>query len=164
MKDDVVRSFAMNLDHARNLLDGIDEEQMISQPIDGMNPPAWIIGHLVYSFQEIGAEMGLARWLPDDWAERFGTGAELPSTLEEVPSRTELLSALDDGEKRLTDKLSQMSEAEFNQSLPDERHRHIFPTVASAVMHILTVHAAVHVGQLSAWRRAMGFPRAADPI
>ncbi|MHC4406060.1 MAG: DinB family protein [Planctomycetota bacterium] len=164
MKDDVIRSFAMSLEHARHLLRGVEEGQMVLQPIEGMNHPAWIIGHLVYSFQAIGGEIGLAPWLPSDWQERFGTGTKLPTGSEQVPGRAELSAALDDGEKRLTDRLSEMSEEDLAESLPDERLRHVFPTIGGAVMHILTVHTAVHVGQLSAWRRAMGLPRVADPI
>ena len=40
--------------------------------------------------------------------------------------------------------------------LPDKRFRDTFPTLGHAVLHILAGHVAVHVGQLGAWRRAMG--------
>jgi hypothetical protein len=41
--------------------------------------------------------------------------------------------------------------------LPDRMHRDKFPTVGHAVVHILTAHTAVHVGQISCWRRIAGF-------
>ena len=48
--------------------------------------------------------------------------------------------------------------------LPDEACRAIFPTLGHAVVHILGPHAAVHVGQISVWRRVMGFPALAEQL
>jgi hypothetical protein len=55
-----------------------------------------------------------------------------------------------------------MEEDGLAQPLPDERYRHIFPTIGHALLHILTAHAAVHVGQVSVWRRAFGLPPLSD--
>lgn len=51
-----------------------------------------------------------------------------------------------------------MTDSELDSPLPDERYREVFPTLGHAVLHILTVHTAIHLGQISAWRRAMGLP------
>ena len=50
-----------------------------------------------------------------------------------------------------------LGEAGMSATLPDERYRDVFPTIGHAVVHILTGHAAVHVGQVSVWRRAAGY-------
>jgi hypothetical protein len=47
---------------------------MVAQPSGIVNHPAWVIGHLTYSCQELIGVIGLPAWLPDGWAERFGTG------------------------------------------------------------------------------------------
>jgi len=34
----------------------------------------------------------------------------------------------------------------------------VLPTRGDLLAHILTTHEATHLGQLSAWRRQLGFP------
>jgi hypothetical protein len=162
MISDILRSFGMSMEYGRNLLADLDHNQMTAQPLPGMNHPAWIVGHLAFSFQMIGGELGLEPWLPEHWANLFGTGSILNAG--RYPRKHELLAALAAGEKKLTEHLATMDESDLDQPLPDERCRHTLPTLGSAVLHILTVHTAVHLGQLSAWRRAMGLPPVPDPV
>ena len=137
---------------------------MVAQPLAEMNHPAWIVGHLTYSLQAIGGEIGLTPWLPATWGTLFGTGTMLTTESGSYPSKTELLQRFAVARRRISDRLAEMTESDLSEPLPDERHRAVFPTVRSALLHTLTVHAATHVGQLSAWRRAMGLPRVSDPL
>src|SRR5579884_1581575 len=89
MRDDLLRSFGMAVEHGRRLLADVADEQMCGQPVAGMNHAAWIVGHLAHSFQAIGGEMGIELWLPAGWAERFGTGSRLSSCRADYPSRDE---------------------------------------------------------------------------
>lgn len=164
MLTELQRSFALNLEHATRLLEGLTDQQMVAQPLPDMNHPAWIVGHLTYSLQSIGGEIGLATWLPPEWSMLFGTGSVHSTDPGRYPSKTELLERFTDARQRISDRLAQMTEGDLNQPLPDERHRDVFPTVGTALLHILTVHAATHIGQLSAWRRAMGLPPVGDPL
>ena len=100
--------------------------------------------------------MGLEHWLPDDWAKHFGTGSTPQIARDRYPSKAALLDSLAAAQKRVLDRLAQLGEDGLRQPLPDERHRSLFPTVGHAVLHILTVHAALHIGQLTVWRRAIG--------
>ena len=60
--------------------------------------------------------------------------------------------------RRVRRKLADMDDADLAGPLPDERYRDVFPALGHAILHILTVHTAIHLGQLSPWRRAMGLP------
>ena len=148
---DILRSFSMSMEYGRNLLADLDQGQMTAQPLPGMNHPAWIVGHLAFSFQMIGGELGLESWLPEHWEGQY-------------PGKHELLAALAAGEKKLTEHLRTLADSELDRPLPDERYRDVFPTLGSAVLHILCVHTAVHLGQLSAWRRAMGLSPVPNPM
>lgn len=156
MREQTLNSYALVLDYARKLLADLDDDQMVAQPVEGMNPPAWIVGHLIYSCQMIGTEMGLTPWLPDDWEERFIAGSSVDAAPAAYPIRDELLAMFDDATTKIRQRLEQMTDAELDGPLPDERYRDVFPTLGHAVLHILTVHTAIHLGQLSAWRRTMG--------
>ena len=46
--------------------------------------------------------------------------------------------------------------AVFAKEYPDEKTRKYFPTVGDFVDYLLSAHEANHIGQIAAWRRAMG--------
>lgn len=146
----------LTLDYLRRLVVDAPDTLMTQQVGKVINHPAWIIGHLVHSFQGIGGEMRLDPWLPPDWGTRFGTGSTPAPDREMYPSKAAIMSALDDAQKRILDRLQAVGEEGLKLPLPDERHRPMFPTVGHAVLHILRVHTAMHVGQITVWRRAVG--------
>jgi hypothetical protein len=155
--DETLRSFELTLDHLRRLIADVSDEEMTRQPHGAVNHPAWVIGHLAYSCQAIGGELGITAWLPAEWQQTFGTGSTPVEDRSVYPSKHELLAMLDDGQRRIADRIQLIGEAGMCAPLPDRRHRDKFPTVGHAVVHILTAHSAVHVGQISCWRRIAGY-------
>jgi hypothetical protein len=153
---EIICSYARTLDYLRQLISDVSDEQLTRHTSLAVNHPAWVVGHLVYSCQAIGSELGIDPWLPSDWAKQFGTGSKPVEGKENYPSKQELLDALSDGQKRVTDRLIALGEQGMSAPLPDERYRMMFPTIGHAVLHILTVHSAIHVGQVTVWRRAVG--------
>ena len=153
---ETLNSYSLALGYLRSLVAEVPDGMLVFQPEGAPNHPAWVIGHLVYSFQALGGEIGLAPWLPADWEERYGTGSMPTNERNAYPGKDELLANLGDAERRIRERLLGMTEAELAQPLPDERYRTMFPTVGHAVLHILVGHAAIHVGQLTVWRRAVG--------
>jgi hypothetical protein len=158
MIDETLNSCRLTLDYLRRLVADVSDEDFACQPHGMANHPAWIIGHLTFSCQAIGGELGLMPWLPDDWKDRFGTGSQPTADRHVYPTKAELLAALENGRQRLSSRLNALGDAGMAAELPDERYRETFPTLGHAVVHILGGHAAVHVGQLSVWRRAAGYP------
>jgi hypothetical protein len=154
--DAVLRSFAYSLDYLREQVADVSDEQLVVVPDGFNNHPAWVIGHLTYSCQAMGGELGVNPWLPDAWQMWFGTGSS-PSddfgTL--VSSKTELLEALAEGQRRISRAVVNMSDYQLNQPLPDEKYRNIMPTIRHALTQVLVAHTANHVGQLTLWRRMM---------
>ena len=155
MIEEILNSYRISLDRVRTLVADLNEDQMVSQPIALPNHPAWTIGHLIYGAHMIGQEMGIPPWLDETWLEFFRTGATPQADISVYPSKDELLSALDSAAARLSQKLQTMTDDDLAGPLPDERYRTVFPTLGHAILHILTAHTSIHIGQLSAWRRAM---------
>ncbi|MCA9056284.1 MAG: DinB family protein, partial [Planctomycetaceae bacterium] len=152
-----LNSYGMTLDYLRQLLADVADERLTDQSGGAVNHPAWVLGHLVHSTQAIGGELGLDPWLAEEWSQRFGTGSLPVADRSAYPLRGELLGALSDAQARLEMRRHELDDARMSVPLPDERYRETFPTVPTlghAVLHILTAHAAVHVGQVSVWRRA----------
>ncbi len=157
MVDEVLNSYRLTLGYLKRLIADVPDPDLTRQPIGVVNHPAWVIGHLTYSCQALGGELELPTWLPAEWEPRFGTGSIPISDRSAYPSKADLLTALADGEARVSNRLANLGDAGMSTALPDERHRSTFPTVGHAVVHILAGHAAVHVGQVSVWRRAAGY-------
>ena len=153
---ETLNSFTLTVGFLGRLVADVPDEMMSRQTAGVVNHPAWTIGHLIYSAEAIGGELGLPAWLPANWQQRFGTGSTPQPTGYE--SRGELLSLFADARLRLRERLNELGELAMAQPLPDARYREKFPTLGHAVVHILTAHPASHVGQLVVWRRAMGLP------
>jgi hypothetical protein len=158
MKDAILNSLALHMRTLRELVGDVDDAQMTRQPPGVPNHPAWTLGHIAFSFQGIGEELGLDPWLPEDWVARFKTGSVPAAERQAYPTRQELLDTLADAEQRLRERLSGMDDAALRRPLPDEQAREILPTLGDAVLQVIVGHTAAHLGQLAVWRRAMGLP------
>lgn len=154
---EILNSYSLSLRYLRQLVADVPDEMFTDQRSGAVNHPAWVIGHLTYSAEAIGGEIGLAPWLPGDWAPRFGTGSVPTADRQMYPDKAALLDSLSDAEVRLSDRLLSIGDDGMMDPLPDIRHRESFPTIGHAVLHILTSHAAVHIGQLTVWRRVVGY-------
>ena len=90
----------------------------------------------------------------------FTIGSQPTDDRAAYPSTAELLAAVESRQALLTDAMRNADPSAFEAPTPDEKLRAIFPTVGDLVTSAMTSHIAVHLGQLSAWRKAMGLPSA----
>lgn len=163
MISEILNSFHINLDFLERLVDDVPEEKLTDQPEGLRNHPLWTLGHLACSLEAMAGELGIDPWIPPGWSRPFGPGSQPAPDLEGYPPKEELLQTLREGKKRLTEALSRLDDDELLSPLPDTRYRRRFPTIGHALLHILAAHLAVHVGQLGAWRRAVGLAPVPDP-
>jgi hypothetical protein len=157
MVSEVLNSYRLTLDYLRRLVADVPDVDLTRQPTGLANHPAWVIGHLAVSCQALGGEMELAPWLPSHWEGMFGTGSVPTADRSVYPPKAELLTVLADAQARLSHRTLVLGDVGMSAPLPDARYRELLPTIGHAVVHILTAHAAVHVGQVSVWRRAGGY-------
>ena len=155
MIEEALNSYGIVLDDIRDLIAELSDQELLAQTQGNHNHAAWVVGHLVCSAQAIGEEMGIAPWLSSEWLSLFGRGSTPTSEASQYPARSAVLQALSDAEARIVSKLNSMTAADLAKPLRDTRYREIFPTLGHAVLHILTVHTSVHLGQLVSWRHAI---------
>lgn len=158
MINETIASYRATLQLIGRATSDLGRGQWTAQPSGILNHPAWTIGHLVHSAQAIGCELGLSPWLPDSWAEKFGTGSTPQVDGEVHPGPAELERALVLAEQKVVERLQSMSADVLAGPLPDVRYREVFPSLGHAVVHILCAHTSFHGGQIMLWRRAMGLP------
>ena len=143
------------LNYGRNLTEDLSPEQYYEQPSQGLNHPAWVLGHLSFVAQFGVSLCGGETWLDESWNDNFGVGSTPQNTPEPYPSVAELLEGYEDGHARLTQAVQQADPTLLQKETEIETLRAVFPTQDLLVAHILTSHEATHLGQLSAWRRGM---------
>ena len=94
MVDEVLNSYRLTLAYLRRLVADVPDVDLSRQPNGVANHPAWVMGHLPYSCQALGGELGLATRLPAQWEQLYGTGSIPTSDRSAYPSKEELLAAL----------------------------------------------------------------------
>lgn len=148
--------YGLNLRVARAMVDDLTSEQMVEQPHGVVNHPAWSLGHLVMTADGLARLLGLESEVADGWESVFATGGVPSNDSSLYPPKEELLDALTAQHARNAAALEKAEPAWFATPTPNERRRKRFPTVGDTVVFLMTSHEMLHLGQVAAWRRAMG--------
>ena len=159
MKSAILTTYAFNLTYARKLVEDVPADRMCEQPsIDGKAVPnhaAWVIGHLANTCDFAGKLLGLEPAGPHEWAQLFGNRSSPVPDPSRYPDKDALLKALEEGHARVASAFTQVDQARLS-ARSEAGPAQFFPTVGEMVTFIMTAHEATHLGQLSAWRRAIG--------
>lgn len=161
MLDHVTYLYGFNLGFAQKLVKDLTNEQMAGQAGGVINHPAWSLGHLVVAADHMGHLLGLESSLPDGWRETFRTGGEPSDDPSDYPGKEEILAALEQQHARNTEAVKKADPSRFAEPHPNEETRDHFPTVGDMIVFLMTSHEMDHLGQIAAWRRAMGLGSAA---
>jgi len=156
--DLILPTYNFSLFYAEKLVADVPDERMAAQPVAGrvMNHAAFTLGHLAWANDNGLALLGRQPTLAD-WKGRMGIGATPSDDRSLYPSKAVLLDALKDAHGRLATAVREASPEALAQPGPEQMRR-MFPTVGAMFVGLMTSHEGSHLGQLSAWRRAMGFP------
>ena len=156
MLEHVVFTYAFNLGHIEQQVKDLSDEQMVQQPHGVVNHPAWTIGHLASASNQLAKVLGLDSTFPADWEEKFKTGGTPSANGAFFPPKGQLLAELTAQHARVADAIGKADPATFANEFPDEGTRKHFPTIGAFCGYLMTAHEGTHIGQLAAWRRAMG--------
>lgn len=156
MLQHVVFTYGFNLTVAKRLIADLTPEQMCQQPHGVVNHPAWSLGHLAAASVGILKALGHDASLPAAWGDVFKTGG-IPSADPSVyPSKEELLATYEALHAQVAAAVTAADAATLAQAHPHEGTRKYFPTVGDMIVFLMTAHEMDHLGQLAAWRRALG--------
>jgi hypothetical protein len=152
--------YAFLLDYTHRLVADVDESELARSPIRGMNHPVWILGHLAVCTDYALHQLGERKLTSKRWHFLFGPGSELRPQTSIYPTKNELLAALDAGHEDVSAASERADPAAMERphDIPIAFLEGKITTAREFVAHLMTTHPAVHIGQLSAWRRACGKP------
>ena len=147
--------YGMNLKRAGRLVDDLTEEQMVAQPSGVINHPAWTLGHLGATSDALAGMLGLPSTFPDAWREACRMGSIPSGEAADYPGKAELLEQLRAQHQRVAEAVAAVDGERLQQPTPP-RLRERFPTIGDFATALMTMHEGHHLGQLAAWRRALG--------
>lgn len=158
MYEYALAQYAWHLQMLQGVMSDIDDANITRQPVPKGNHPAWIIGHLALSSDNLLKMMGQPTTVPENLRPLFGRGSEPQAERSIYPSKDALLQQLATVHTAVSQALPHVPREVLDRPNPVPLVQlQSLPTVGNLIMHLLTTHEAFHLGQLSAWRRAMGY-------
>ena len=145
-----------NAEYAERLVADLTEAQMIHQPGEGMNHPAWILSHL-NAYHPVLLAMLTGQTFEDPKGHPFGMQSKPESDASLYASKDQLLADFNKGHVEVREALNAAGES-LAGPMTLERWKGPFPTIGSALGYLMVFHESTHLGQLSAWRRVQGLP------
>jgi hypothetical protein len=158
MIESILRLAADNLFYAEALVSDIEDAKMATQPGGVKNHPAWTIGHLCVGQDIILQMLEMPSAIDPSWLRLFGPGIPPTDDRLNFPLKVELIAALKAAHEKTAAGVREHFDRRSGAANPIPPLVERFPTVGDLVLYFLTTHEATHLGQISAWRRAMEMP------
>lgn len=159
----IVEPARVTLGYADRILTDVGPDRFARMP-DGVrtNHPAWVIGHLGLYPDAVLKLIGrddLARPAPDEYTELFKGGSECrddPSG-EIYPPMNDIIERFRTRSEVVLGAVAEADDETFTAPTPsDHGLADLIPSVGGVANFMLGAHSMMHLGQISAWRRAMG--------
>jgi hypothetical protein len=153
-----IQLYRFSQNYLERLVADLSDEQLTYSPIVGLNTPAWVIGHLTYTTDYLLKLLQQPITYQDDWKKIFGASSKPGDVPANFFSKAAYLKEFTTASERLLAAVSATPADVYAQPNPLMKPGSYFTTIGILTSHILTTHVAVHLGQISAWRRVCGLP------
>jgi hypothetical protein len=136
-------------------------EQWTLRVHDEANHPLWLAGHLGtvdnFMIALLAPEKAVAN---EDYRKKFGMGSRPTSDPAAYPEPAEVLEFMRERRRVLLEILAGLSDDDMSKS-PPQGTPEIMPDVGS-IFEVAVWHEALHAGQITVARRALGFAPLVD--
>lgn len=156
--DDILFAYRWGADQFTRLVADVPDADFAAQPAAGINHPAWLFGHVGVYHDVIVA---LLRGEPFDnpWDAPCGKNSTPLATRSAYPTKEQILAEHAARVARACEAIASAPPAAWTAEFHHPVWGKQFASVGMAVVFLATTHQALHLGQLSGWRRAQGLPR-----
>ncbi len=151
-----------NAAYALRLVGDLTEAQFLAQPVPGrsLNHAAWVLSHLTL-YARVAASLLREAPFEDPADHPYGAKSEPLADPSAYPPKSPLIEHYRAAHDDAGAALDSARDAVFASPTALERWRAMHPTTGDMLVTLMVKHESSHLGQLSAWRRAMGLPRVA---
>lgn len=154
-KDVILSTIASSDQILGAYLDGLSDADILVMPVEGMNPIAWQIGHLIASERGMVEQIrpGVSPALPVGFDEAYSTDAAKKREFSGMLPLADYLALAKTQRAASLQVIESLSDADLDAATGTD----YAPNVA-ALMNMVGVHVLMHLGQFVAVRRALGKP------
>lgn len=157
----IARSLKTVIDLGEAIAKDIPSEKFAHMPHPNMNHPAFCFGHLALYPNKVLAIIGrsdLVREKPG-WDAVLSASAKCVEQADHYPAKADIMEFFSERHRTALHAVLETDTDTFGLENPATgRFKEMFPTVGDVVNFMMGAHAMFHLGQASAWRRAVGLP------
>lgn len=151
----LVTNCLASVQYGKQILADVEDAKMAERPL-GLNPPAWLLMHLATAADYAATMFGGTAVCPADWNERADTKKPVSDNRADYPSKDELVKYFESSYASAANLLATATPEQLATPQKLGFFEKELPTVADMAGFLLVAHLTIHLGQLSAWRRATG--------
>lgn len=145
--------------YAEMLVADIPAEKFAFMPFPMMNHPAFCLGHLSIYPDRILELVGRADLVDRraEFTELFSAGVECFDDASRYPTKDEIVAYYLERHGVVAEALAGVGSEIYEGENPAEgEFKEMLPTIGAVVNFMMNSHQMAHLGQISAWRRAIG--------
>ena len=151
----IATNTAATINYAKQILADIDDSRMCEQPA-GLNHPAWLLVHLSTAADYAAKLLGGQGVCPESWNAMGDTKKPLSQIRSDYPPKEELISTFETAFQNAASLYEKLGEEELGKPQKLGFFETELPSVGDMATFLVLAHTNLHLGQLSAWRRAIG--------
>ncbi len=157
MLEQQCRLYGFNLFLLEKMMEDVSDAELTHQASPGTNPPIWILGHLAVATDYASKTLGIPTACPKAWHVDFGPGSTPLKMHDPAPTKSQLMDAIRAGHQRVTEAARNVTAEQLAGPHPVALLKGSpIETVGDLLTHLINTHEAMHIGQLSMWRRLTG--------
>lgn len=164
MRQQILSTYAMTLDTAKELVADVDCADLARPAYDEAKHPAWTLSHLAIAsgmaavFLDPSAGDGPIGGVPESWMAASAPGVPITNDRNAYAKKDVLLAELERVHALASERFTNVSDELLASEFPHPDYRAFWPTVGDGAFYMLAYHEGWHLGQMSQWRRATGYP------
>ena len=144
------------MNYARLQCEQIPTNRFTEQLSEGLNSPAWTLGHLAICNDYTLGLLGAPTKFSADWHRRFGPGSDPADIGGDAPGKGELMGRLESGYQAVLDALHLATPELLAEAHPEPSLKENYKTKGDLICVLMTGHVGLHLGQLAVWRKLAG--------
>jgi uncharacterized damage-inducible protein DinB len=157
LKETIITLFNFQLLYLKKIIRNIPEERLYERQLYGFNSAGWLLGHICVEAEDVFIHLNISySKLEPNWSIWFKNSTGDIKSLNDLPTKDQLLSKLEERYALLSSVYLNLSDDERLTKHPSEMLKKVFPNLDSWFAHHLTTHIAIHCGNIVVWKKMIG--------